>query len=177
MRGIILTILGLFVSACASGPPESISQVPHDNPSLTRVRLDPDAYIGAAVRWGGVISQVENKTDQTWVEIVRMELRSNGRPVSAGDSDGRFIASFDRFLDPVVYEVGRPLTVVGKIGSIVRRPIGEYEYLFPVVTVEGSHLWQRAEPTPAPVYPGPWWYYDPWYPYPWPYYHRHPHFR
>jgi hypothetical protein len=27
------------------------------------------------------------------------------------------------------------------------------------------------------VYPGPWWYYDPWYPYPYPYpYRRHPHY-
>ena len=42
----------------------------------------------------------------------------------------------------------------------------------PLVTVEGSFLWQSLEP--APAYPPPWYYYDPWY-YPWPYYHHHWH--
>ena len=60
-----------------------------------------------------------------------------------------------------------------EIDSSIRRPIGEYEYLFPIVAVEGSYLWQPVETLPPPAYPGPWWYYDPWYPYPWPYY-RHP---
>lgn len=174
MKNILLPVLSLLFAACASGPPEPISRVPHDNPSLTQVRMNPDAHMGREVRWGGMISKVENKSDQTWVEIVRMELRSNGKPASTGNSDGRFIASFGQFLDPVVYEIGKPLTVVGKLESSVRRPIGEFDYLFPVVAVDGSYLWQHPDPVAAPVYPGPWWYYDPWYPYPWPYYH-HPH--
>ncbi|UCH40083.1 MAG: Slp family lipoprotein [Gammaproteobacteria bacterium] len=170
MKTITLLITGLLLVACASKPPEAISKVPQDNPSLTRVRMDIDAYIGAEVRWGGEISQVENKADRTWIEIVRQDLRKNGRPVTGGKSDGRFIASFDRFLDPVVYEVGRPLTVVGTIESRVNRAIGDYDYQFPVVVVEGSFLWKKREPLPPPAYPPPWWYYDPWYH---PYHHRH----
>ena len=170
MKTITLLIAGLLLAACASKPPEAISKVPDDNPSLTRVRMDIEAYIGADVRWGGEISQVENKADRTWVEIVRQDLRKNGRPVTGGKSDGRFIASFDEFLDPVVYQVGRPLTVVGTIESRVNRAIGEYDYQFPVVAVEGSYLWKKREPVPPPAYPPPWWYYDPWYH---PYHHRH----
>ena len=134
--------------------------------------MDPDAFVGRDVRWGGLVVKVENRAEQTWIEIVRLDLNSFGRPLTSGSSDGRFIASFDRFLDPVVYEVGRLLTVVGRIEGSERRPIGEFEYLFPIVAVEGSYLWQAVEPLPPP-YPYPWWYYDPWYPHPWPY-HRHP---
>lgn len=172
-----LTLIGisLLIAGCASGPPEAISRVPHENPSLTRVRLDVDTFAGADVRWGGLISKIENKSDQTWIEIVQMPLRDNGKPEATGNSEGRFIASFDRFLDPVVYEVGDRLTVVGKLDGSIRRPIGEFDYLFPLVAVDGSYLWQPAEVQPPPAYPGPWWYYDPWYPRPWPYY-RHPYY-
>ena len=66
-------LLGLALGACASKPPAPISKQPQDNPSLLRVRMDIDAYIGREVRWGGVISRVENRADVTWVEIVRYE--------------------------------------------------------------------------------------------------------
>lgn len=172
MRTISILLACLLLGACASKPPEAISNVPADNPSLTRVRMDIDTYIGAGLRWGGEITRIENRVDSTWIEIVDRPLRENGRPIAGGKSDGRFIASFNKFLDPVVYEVGRSLTVVGTIEGRVNRDIGEYDYQFPLVAVEGSFLWKNPEPVPAAAYPPPWYYYDPWY-YPWSYY-RHP---
>ena len=153
-------VLLVLASGCASKPPAAISKIPADNPSLANVRLNIDQYLGAEIRWGGEISRVENRADQTWIEIVRRDLWEDGKPRSNGKSDGRFIASFTGFADPVVYEVGRPLTVVGTIGSKIKRPIGEYDYVFPVVNVDGSFLWQKTEVTPYPAYPNPWWYYD-----------------
>ena len=162
-----------LIGGCASKPPESIARLPDDNPSLNRVRTDIDKHLGREIRWGGVISQIENKADRTWIEVVRFRLGDDGKPRTRSQSDGRFIASFDRFLDPLVYEAGHRLTVVGSITGKVRRPIGEFEYLFPIVTVEGSHLWKPV-PQPVPVpYPYPWWYYDPWYPFP-PHHHHRP---
>ena len=175
MKNILLILVCGLLAACASQPPEAISRIPANNPSVAMVRMDIDAYIGSDVRWGGSIAGIENRTDRTWIEIVRQPLYENGRPDSGGRSDGRFIASFDGFLDPVVYEVGRPLTVVGNIEAKLTRKIGEYDYLFPVVAVEGSFLWKKSLPAPPAAYPPPWWYYDPWY-HPWYYYpHRHHH--
>lgn len=172
MKKILLVLMISLLAACASKPPPSVSKIPADNLTLTRVRMDVDRYIGSEVRWGGVISKIENKADRTWIEIVRHELRDNARPITSGKSDGRFIASFEKFADPLIYETGRPLTVIGTIKEKVSRPIGEYEYLFPVVTVEGSFLWKKSEPVPASPYPPPYWYYDPWYHHHWPYYHH-----
>lgn len=163
----------LLLGACASKPPDAISKAPHHNPSLTQVRLEIDRYLGAELRWGGKISKIENRAEDTWIEIVQMPLSARAKPLSSGKSDGRFIASFDKFVDPVVYEVGRKLTVVGTIDGKVRRAIGEYDYLFPIVKVEGSFLWKVTPPVYSHPYPPPWGYYDPWY-YPGPYYHRHP---
>ncbi len=115
MKKLVLVSLIFVLGACANRPPAPISEVPHDNPSLRQVRLDIDAYLGRDVRWGGIINGVENRSDGTWIEIVRYDLRDDGRPREGGKSDGRFIASFGDFVDPVVYEAGRPLTVVGRI--------------------------------------------------------------
>ena len=153
---ILIAILG----GCASKPPDAISKIPSENPSLMRVRLDIDSFIGSEVRWGGIINKVENKAAKTWVELVRQKLRENGKPRASGKSDGRFIASFEGFIDPVVYEVGRPLTVVGTIEGKTKRPIGEYNYTFPIVTVEGSYLWKAESEVRDPYYPQSWWYFD-----------------
>lgn len=162
-----------LVGGCASKPPEAISKIPAENPSLAAVRADTDQYIGAEVRWGGEISKVENRADQTWIEVVRRQLWEDGKPKTSGQSDGRFIASFTGFADPVVYEVGQLLTVVGVIENRVERPIGDYDYVFPVVSVEGSYLWKTDPVVVYPDYPRPWWYYDLRFRYPG-YYNRYP---
>jgi outer membrane lipoprotein len=158
-----IIVIAAIAAGCASKPPPSIARIPLENPALARVLLDLDRFTGSEVRWGGEITRVENRATETWVEIVRRELRDNGRPETSGKSDGRFIASFKGFVDPVVYEVGRPLTVIGTIEDQITRPIGEYDYRFPVVVVESSYLWKEVTVAPGPYYPGPWWYYDFYY--------------
>ena len=170
LKFIVFITSLLLLGACASKPPAPISAVPPDNPSLLRVRMDIDAYIGRDVRWGGVINGVENRADGTWVEIVRYELRDSGRPREGGNSDGRFIASFPDFVDPVVYETGRPLTVVGRIEGQTSRKIGDYDYRFAIVEVEGSYLWRKPAEVRYIHDPYYYWYYDPWFPH-----HRHYH--
>ena len=140
------------------------------------MRLDIERNLGTEVRWGGTISQVENRPGHTWIEIVRYELLENGKPDSSSLSDGRFIASLSGFFDPLIYKPGRLLTVIGRVSDKVRRPIGEYEYLFPLVEVTGSHLWSteyRSTPAYYRPYPPPWWYYDMRFYRPYPP-HRHP---
>jgi outer membrane lipoprotein len=165
-----LFLLLTLVAGCASKP-SSISLAVVDDVSLTQVRDDSDAYLGSVVRWGGVVTEVENRADETWIFLVSRALKDNDRPITDGQSEGRFIASFSGFVDPLVYKEGRPLTVVGIVESNTVRAIGEYDYSFPIVTVRDSHLW--ADPVKARIYhpPPPYWYYDMHYYYRYPY-HR-----
>jgi outer membrane lipoprotein len=165
---IVIAILG----GCASRPPASIGMTLTENLRLAEVRADAGRFVGSEVRWGGVISKVDNKATHTWVELVGRDLRKDGKPARDGKSDGRFIASFPGFADPVMYEVGRLLTVVGTIEGQTSRTIGEYDYTFPIVSVMGSYLWKGESEVYVPYYPPPWWYYDRryYYPGPYPYY-------
>ncbi len=93
-------------------------------------------------------------------------LHDKDRPISDGVSEGRFIASFEGFADPMIYKVGRPLTVVGKISGQTKRSIGDYDYNFPIVSVVDSHLWNKQAKVntpyyaPYPYYPPIWWHSD-----------------
>ena len=173
VKSTVFLLLLTVCVGCASNPPSSVSQAVVEDVSLAQVRSAGDAYLGTAVRWGGVVTEVENKADKTWVFLVGRALKDNEKPISDSPSEGRFIASFGGFIDPLVYKTGRPLTVVGSIEGSTVRPIGEYDYQFPIVTVRDSHLW--AEPVKTRVYyaPPPFWYYDMHYYHPYPY--RHPH--
>jgi outer membrane lipoprotein len=162
MKHIAWFMLVILVAGCASQPPAPIRNAPAVNLSVDEVRADVNRFIGSPVRWGGTISKVENKANQTWIEIIARDLHKDAQPKISGPSGGRFIASFQGFADPAVYSVGDLLTVVGSIEGKATRPIGEYSYDFPVVAVTGSYLW-RVEAAPGPAdYPPPWWYYDPW---------------
>lgn len=168
MKIVWCVILIMLFSGCATQVPTAISKTPAQTIRVDEVRMDIDKFSGSEVRWGGVISKVENKASQTWIEIVSRELRKNGQPLSDSKSSGRFIASFSGFMDPVIYKVGASVTVVGSILGERIGMIGEYTYRFPVVLVNGSYLWpQKAETVYHEYYPSPWIEHDPW-----PYYFR-----
>ena len=172
MKKLIIVLVLMVGSGCAANPASSISQAVVDDVSLTQARGAADAYLGSTVRWGGVVTEVENKADRTWVFVVGRELGDQEKPITDGASEGRFIASFDGFVDPLVYKSGRPLTVVGSIEGSTVRAIGEYDYRFPVVAVRDSYLWAKPDKTRVYYAPRPpmydYYYYHP-YPYP---YHR-----
>ncbi len=171
MKHAVLTLLLALTAGCASKP-SSISLAEVDDVTLTQVRNDYAAYQDSLVRWGGVVTEVENRADETWIFLVSRALKNDEKPIIDGQSEGRFIASFSGFIDPLVYKRGRPLTVIGVVEGNTVLPIGEYEYNFPIVTVRDSHLW--ADPAKERVYyPPPYWYYDMHYYHRYPYRHRH----
>lgn len=169
-------ILSILLTGCATTIPKPIDEEIDNIPALNLVRQDVKLYIGHRVRWGGVIANVINEKNTTIIEIVDHTLNKEGRPIETDQTLGRFLAKFQGFLDPVVYAIGREITVVGTINKETKQLIHQYEYTYPQVIVDSFVLWQQIEPRPDYYY-YPYWY-DPWYPpygyypyyYPWRYY-------
>lgn len=158
MRLVALVLLALVAGCATTSVPEAIREAPPQDLVLPEVRGNVDAHEGTRVRWGGMIAGVENRPEETWLDIVARPLEDGGRPQAGGESLGRFIAVVDRFLDPAVYREGRQVTVSGIVEGTVTRPIGEYPYHYVVVDARTTKLWEpRVE---AAYYP--------------PYYYRHP---
>ncbi len=174
MKKISFLIIIALLSGCASKPPLSISKIPSSHLTVAQVQSNPVLFIGSEVRWGGVITQVENKATQTWIEVVSRALDRDGKPRGQDSSGGRFIASLAGFADPAVYQTGHLLTVVGTIEQQVTRPIGEYQYTFPVVAVTGSYMWMIEPEFLFLDYPPSGRHYDSRHDHrydPWPYYY------
>lgn len=166
MRIFTILISFLSLSACSMVP----KQVATDNQNLVsyqQVLQTPDAQIGKTARWGGVITQVINNEQSTQMEILALELNNSAKPIgSRQNSPGRFIAEFPQFLDPEIYQADQLITMIGVVEQPVKGKIGEYNYQFPKIMVQGAYLWpERKEPRQTVVH-GFWW------PHYW-YWHRH----
>lgn len=174
MKVLLAALLALLAAACTTTGEEAPAR-----PSLQAVLAQPDAYVGQEVRWGGTIADVENRREETCLEVVGRPLQSSGRPADKDESAGRFLACIQEFLDPVIYSEGRSVTVQGIVAGREEGEVGAYDYTYPVVMVEQHRLWKpRPEPqqyAPDPFWygPGPWPRFGPWHFYPHPYYYRY----
>ncbi|MGI9302678.1 MAG: Slp family lipoprotein [Gammaproteobacteria bacterium] len=170
------SLLLTFAAGCASTIPPSIKSVPATSPQVAEVLVDAQAYEGEQVRWGGSIAGVENRENETWVEIVARDLNRSGRPKYSDHSDGRFLAVVEGFLDPAVYAKDRQLTVSGTIEGKQSRTIGDYPYTYPLVQVDSHYLWE-PQPKRAYGYGHPYYPYHYGFSYGYPFYPRHHHYR
>lgn len=166
MRYLFLSVLLLiFMGGCASNIPLEIRQdITDGNISINAANADFDQYQGKQVRWGGTIASVENKQDDTWIEVVGKELNSWGEPAFSDASAGRFLVRVDGFLDPAIYKADRGITVYGTIESRVVRQIDDHPYTYPLIKAQSHYLWSDYDRRRYYGYP-----YYPFYPYYYPY--------
>ncbi len=174
-RFLVLSGVGLLLTACAGNPPRGLEPLAADAPTAAQVQTDPAGLRGREVRWGGEILSIENLSRDTEIEIYSRPLFDNAEPKPDGGEGVRFFAVVRGFLDPAHYSPGKRLTVRGRVIDKVRRPVGEYNYVYPVVEASQHHLWPAYVPPQEPAwfrdpYYDPWWPWGPWGPYrPWPY--------
>ncbi|MFT5451593.1 MAG: outer membrane lipoprotein [Enterobacterales bacterium] len=156
---LIGLFLILFVSACSTMP----EAIQYENPqqvSVQSVHQGATNINGQTVRWGGIITQVINNENGTWVEVLALNLNDAGRPSNNRlENEGRFIAKVDQFLDPEVYQQGYSFTVVGTLTDKIDGKIGEYKYSYPTINAQGHYLWPKySRRTSHYVMPGYWYY-------------------
>ena len=169
MKALVL-LLTLALAGCASDIPRPIREAPAEDIALAQALKNPEQHRGTAVRWGGAITAVENRRDETWIEIVERPLDAYGQPRDTDKSAGRFLVRVRGFLDPAIFAAKRLVTTAGSLDGNSVRTIGEHPYTYPVVRADSIYLWPPPPKTERPYYYPPYWY-DPWYPwgYPYPY--------
>jgi outer membrane lipoprotein len=170
-RTLLIIVSSLIISSCASKIPLVIRTPVDGDIRVDEVQQDAKQFSDSRVRWGGEIISVENLAEETRIEILSYRLSKSGKPLESKKSRGRFIALMDGFLEPGDFSKQRLITVVGRIGEVIEKPVGEYPYSYPMVKVQSYHLWPKQLES---VYPHRY-YYDPFYdPFYYPYWRRHP---
>lgn len=170
-------------NSCVYTIPPSVLKDVERGITFEVLKQDPEAYIGKAVILGGNIIETKVLKEGTEIEVLHRPLSYDDQPSETGASAGRFIIIQKEFMDPIIFKPGRPITVVGEVSGKQIRPLGERDYMYPVITARQVYLWRRAEPSyyrypyPSPYYWDPYWCWDPYWGYyrcGYPYWYNYP---
>jgi outer membrane lipoprotein len=102
------------------------------------------AAVGEKARWGGRIVSVENKQDASEIEVIFFPAGLNGKPRTGEESEGRFKAIVPGFVDPLVFEKDRLITIVGNVSEPATGIIGEQAYTYPTLNAVGYYMWKQS---------------------------------
>jgi outer membrane lipoprotein len=158
--------------------------------SFEDLRAAPEQYVGKTVLASGIVLKAKRGKDRTEIEVLQLPAGSGVMPTSdRTDSQGRFLAVKEDFLDPATLQEGTPVTVVGEVKGSVTKLLDDVEYKYPVLEIKRLINWTKTLPpnysgtAPYPYYGyGPgfygsfyrsspyWWGPFGYYPYGGPYY-------
>ncbi len=142
LNKIIIVLTALVLTSCAASKPPLILQVDKTQALTPLEQADLKSALGHTVRWGGTILEIINKKDFSQIIILGYPLDNQARPIYYGrNGTRRFIANFSNFIEPNTYTKNREITIIGKLEGIEQSKIGEFDYEFPVITVEKHLLW------------------------------------
>lgn len=166
-RWFIYITLGLLLiaSGCAPIISKEIRKNVSDELTFKEIIKNPDAYKGKIVLLSGVISGSKNTKEGTLIEILQKPADMEGRPKDVDESDGRFLALYDGYLDTAIYNRGREALVAGEVKGKRTLPLDEIEYHYPLIMIREIHLFRPKKQERFHAYPYPhWWYHPYWYP-------------
>lgn len=167
-RWFIIVLAGLFMSACTHYLSDESLRLVNRTIPFSAVKQNPDNYLDSYLLVGGKIAKVTNSKEGGEIEVVQVDIESNGLPL--GDfrnSEGRFLAQTGYFVDPVVYKEGMLVSMVGQVKGKKVQPLVAVSYTYPLLAVRELRLWQPDELyhyyAPYPTYNTYFYPYD--YPY------------
>ena len=148
-RTSILLLLQLAFTVIVSAgcaPPFSKTLLDKVEKKLTFSELNkaPENYRGTMMMVGGTIVDAKNLKEGTQIEVLQKPLDSEGQPVVTDETGGRFLIVSETYLDAAVYHRGRSITIIGEVAGSKAQPLGEIEYLYPVLTAKELHLWSPS---------------------------------
>jgi outer membrane lipoprotein len=162
-------LLKTFISGCVllsvgcttpyqAFPPEVQGQV-DPSVSFSQIKEAPAEHQGKIVMIGGEVLAAKRLASHTRLTILQLPLSDSQAPsLDRTQSQGRFIALQEDFLDPATVPEGTRITVIGTVSGATHEMLDEMDYTYPTITISQFHVW------PDPLQP-PYGRYYPYYPY------------
>lgn len=143
--------MAVLVTACSSPRviPESLEPLVERTVMFHEVVATPDSYQGKILVFGGEVLKAKRLKEGTQIELLQLPLDKNERPIlDRQQSQGRFLAIQQEFLDPATIIEGTKMTIVGELSKAKVDHIDDVEYRYPVLIVKYLHVW----PSPSGEY-------------------------
>jgi outer membrane lipoprotein len=171
---MVFGVFLVFMVGCSGVqvvPKDLEEQVNRDIPFVQLVE-NPLPYKGQIIVVGGKVLSAKRLKDSTQIEVLQLPLDRNMKPEeSLQQSQGRFIALQEEFLDPATLPSGTRVTVVGEVSGKMTLPLDETTYDFPTLVIKRLTVWppirtaRVLQPYPymypywGPSYYGPYWWW------------------
>ncbi len=151
----IASLLLVAVSCTSRGYviPEPLASQIDMSLTFEELQASPTSHIGKVVALGGEVLHATRLRDGTSMEILQVPLDGSEPRMAVQQSQGRFLAVQNEFLDPATLS-GRPrVTIVGEVTGAKTQRLDDSQYTYPVLAVKHMKVWQ--EPAPYGPRPGP----------------------
>ena len=168
---IFICFLSLSILSCAHVISREYRNTAVKDLPFNQLLRNTNSYLDKMFIFGGLIVETKLTDQGTEIEVVQIPLDGFGNITDRDVSEGRFIITTTKYLDPFIYRQDRNITVAGVLTGSRKKLIGEIEYTYPVFDAREIYLFKEEKSFP---YPYPYWY-DPFY-YP-PFYYPHAPFR
>ena len=164
MRLLLLAMITatVFFCGCTTIISEQSRKLVDTDADFSRIRATPEAYIGKHLLIGGRIVATRNSQGGAQLEIVQFDLDYSLAPLNPFRSYGRFIATSNDFLEPLIYKRGMLITLVGEVKGKQTQRLDDMDYTYPVITMREWYLWPGSEPNGGDIYPPQTPQYDPY---------------
>lgn len=147
----ILTVMG-----CSSPGviPEPLMPLIDRTVTFRQVLDAPESYNGRMIVLGGEVLKAKRLMEGTQLEFLQLPLGREEEPLRARQqSEGRFLAIEQAFLDPATVAAGTRITIVGEVVGVKTDYLDEVEYRYPLVIIKHMHRWPvqpNAHMQPSP---------------------------
>lgn len=134
----------VLLAACSSQRviPEALEPLVDRGVSFREIVEAPESHLGKIVVFGGEVLKAKRVKEGTQIELLQLPLNKQETPIlDRQQSQGRFLALQQEFLDPATIAVGTKMTIVGEVSRAKTDYLDDVEYRYPVVIVKHLHLW------------------------------------
>jgi len=133
------------LASCSSGPPvvpDDLRSQIDSSASFRDIQASPHQFQGRTVLLGGEILSAKRTQQGTEFEILQLPVTADDPPAERlSESQGRFLATDRRPVDPASFPPGTRVTLVGEVRGNEERRLDESSYEYPTLDVKHLHVW------------------------------------
>jgi outer membrane lipoprotein len=142
---IVVGMVMLTFMGCSSGPrvvPEEFQSQIDSSVSFHDIQAAPHSFQGRTVLLGGEILSAKRTQQGTEFEILQLPVTADEPPAERrSESQGRFLATDRRAVDPASLPPGTRVTMVGEVRGEELRRLDESTYDYPTLDVKNLYVW------------------------------------
>lgn len=141
-----ILVYTLLLQGCTYAISPSFREKADRSITFDQLLADPDLYKGKVLLLGGTIVEASVKQKGTLITVTEKPLDYWGKPIRTTRTGGRFLLFHPDALDSFLYTPGRELTVAAEVAGTKLAPLGNQEFIDPVLIVKEVKLWERSSP-------------------------------